>query len=84
MITFLCNKNVDIQQLKIAMKEGEEKMTQVELRELTNEKAKTVKKYAIAKDAGIDRSTLSRFLNNHIDLYPHLFVKLEKYILDNP
>lgn len=59
-------------------------MTQIELRELTNEKAKTVKKYAIAKEAGINRSVLSRFLNNHIDLYPYLFVKLEKYILDNP
>ena len=73
-----------MQQLKLLIKErGEEILTQVELRNLANEKAKGTKKCYMAEAAGINRSILSRFLNGHIDLYPHLFEKLESYLTSN-
>ncbi|WP_313184799.1 hypothetical protein [Lacrimispora sp.] len=36
----------------------------------------------IAKTIGIDAGVLSKFRNKKIDLYPHLFEKLEAYLLD--
>ena len=58
-------------------------MTQEELRNLACEKAKGTKKCYMAEESGINRSILSRFMNGHIDLYPHLFAKLEAYLTDN-
>ncbi len=31
----------------------------------------------------MNKDTLSKFKNNKIDLYPHLFVKLQDYLLNN-
>ena len=47
------------------------------------ERLKREKQYYIAEVTGIDKAILSRFKNNKIDLYPHLFKKLESYLLNN-
>lgn len=65
-----------------AMKEGE-KMTQSELRELYRERLNHGKQCYIAEQTGINAAVLSQFKNEHIDLYPHLFVKLQDYLLNN-
>lgn len=57
-------------------------MTSSELRELYKERLKREKQCYIAEVTGIDRSVLSKFKNGKIDLYPHLHIKLEKYLLD--
>ncbi len=58
-------------------------MTQEELRELYNLRLEREKQSYIAKMIGIDAGVLSKFRNNKIDLYPHLFAKLEVYLLNN-
>ena len=37
----------------------------------------------VAKVTGIDGSILSKFKTGKFDLYPHLFVKLQDYLLNN-
>lgn len=56
-------------------------MTQEELRKLYIKRLEVGKQGYIAKSIGIDAAILSRFRNNKIDLYPHLFEKLEAYLM---
>lgn len=58
-------------------------MSNEELRAMYKERLKREKQYYIAEATGIDKAILSRFKNNKIDLYPHLFKKLESYLLNN-
>lgn len=58
-------------------------MSNEELRAMYKERIKREKQYYIAEATGIDKAILSRFKNNKIDLYPHLFKKLESYLLNN-
>ena len=37
----------------------------------------------ICRTIGMNKDTLSKFKNAKIDLYPHLFEKLEAYLTDN-
>lgn len=64
------------------MKEGE-KLTQAELRELYQKRLESGKQCYIAKQTGINPAILSRFKTGKIDLYEHLFVKLESYLLND-
>lgn len=64
------------------MKEGEF-LDQEGLRELYCNRLKREKQCYIAEQTGINAAVLSQFKNNHINLYPHLFMKLESYLLDN-
>lgn len=58
-------------------------MSNEELRAMYKERLKREKQGYIAEATGIDRSILSRFKNNKIDLYPYLAVKLESYLLNS-
>lgn len=58
-------------------------MTQEKLREMYNQRLEREKQSYIAKVININGSILSRFKQGKIDLYPHLFEKLESYLLDN-
>ena len=58
-------------------------MSNEELRAMYKERLKREKQYYIAEVTGIDKAILSRFKNNKIDLYPHLFKRLESYLLHN-
>ena len=51
-------------------------MSNEELRAMYKERLKREKQYYIAEVTGIDKAILSRFKNNKIDLYPHLFKNL--------
>ena len=62
---------------------GGEKVTQEELRELYNEKKKKKKQCYISKQTNINSGLLSQFKTGKIDLYPHLFKRLEEYLLNN-
>ena len=55
-------------------------MTQEELRDLLKERTLKEKQIYIASVTGIDKDVLSRFKLGKIDLYPHLFAKLEAYL----
>lgn len=55
-------------------------MTQEELRAEYRKRLEREKQIYIAKAIGVDYGILSRFKNNKIDLYPHLFKKLELYL----
>lgn len=55
-------------------------MSQEELREKYIECLEREKQSYIAKTIGIDASILSNFKRGKIDLYPHLFEKLEAYL----
>lgn len=55
-------------------------MTQEELRIEYRKRLEREKQIYIAKAIGVDYGILSRFKNNKIDLYPHLFKKLELYL----
>ncbi|WMC93203.1 hypothetical protein [Kineothrix sp. MB12-C1] len=57
-------------------------MTQEELRNIYNLRLKKEKQSYIAETIGIDAGVLSKFRNNKIDLYPHLFKKLEAYLTE--
>lgn len=48
-----------------------------------NEYLEKGKQMYVAKVTGIDRSILSKFKTGKFDLYPHLFEKLEAYLLAN-
>lgn len=58
-------------------------MTQEELRNMYNLRLKREKQSYISKTIGICADTLSKFRNNKIDLYPHLFEKLETYLVES-
>lgn len=58
-------------------------MTQETLREMYIKRLEREKQCYIAKATGIYDGILSRFKQGKIDLYPHLFEKLEAYLLDN-
>ncbi len=58
-------------------------MTQEELRELYRKRLKAEKQRYIAEQTGISCTVLSKFKNNHIDLYDYLFEKLEAYLVNN-
>ena len=55
-------------------------LTQEELRAALLKRLEREKQCWISKAAGINKDTLSRFKRGKIDLYPHLFVKLETYL----
>ncbi len=57
-------------------------MTQKELRETYKQRLIKEKQSYISKVVNIDPSILSKFKTGKIDLYPHLFTKLEAYLLD--
>lgn len=55
-------------------------MTQEQLRELYIERLKREKQCYIAQETNINSAVLSRFKNGKIDLFPHLFKRLEEYL----
>lgn len=55
-------------------------MTQEQLRELYIERLKREKQCYIAQETNINSAVLSRFKNGKIDLFPHLFTRLEEYL----
>lgn len=55
-------------------------MTQEELRSLYKERLKKEKQIYIAEMTGISTSVLSKFKTEKIDLYPHLYQRLEAYL----
>lgn len=55
-------------------------MTQEELREMYRERLQREKQTYISKVTQIDSSLLSKFKTGKINLYPHLFVRLEEYL----
>lgn len=57
-------------------------MTQEELRALLQNRTQKEKQVYIANVTGIDKDVLSRFKLGKIDLYPHLFSKLESYLMN--
>lgn len=59
-------------------------MTQNELRTLLKQRLEREKATYICKVTGINKDVLSGFKTGRIEnLYPHLFTKLEAYLLDN-
>ncbi len=61
----------------------QKKLTQEELRTLLRQRLEREKATYICKTIGMNKNTLSSFKNGKIDLYPHLFEKLETYLLGN-
>ena len=60
-----------------------EVLTQEELRTMLHQRLEREKASYICKVIGMNKDTLSKFKNKKIDLYPHLFVKLQDYLLNN-
>lgn len=58
-------------------------LTQEELRAMLIERLKREKQVWISSATGINKDTLSKFKLGKIDLYPHLFEKLETYLTGN-
>lgn len=58
-------------------------MTQVELREMYYKRLEREKQTYVAKATGINGAILSQFKRGKIDLYPHLFSKLENYLTNS-
>ena len=58
-------------------------MTQDELRNLLIEHTRKGTQQYISEQVKIDRSTLSKFKNGKIDLYPDLFQRLCDFFGDN-
>lgn len=56
-------------------------MTQEQLRKLYMERLKREKQCYIAQETNINSAVLSRFKNGKIDLFPHLFKRLEEYLV---
>lgn len=56
-------------------------MTQEQLRELYLKRLKREKQCYIAHETNINSAVLSRFKNGKIDLFPHLFKRLEEYLV---
>ena len=64
-------------------KKGERNnLTQAELRELYCKRLEREKQTYVAKATGINGAILSQFKRGKIDLYPHLFSKLESYLIN--
>lgn len=76
-------KKIISKKLFISRKGVELKLTQEELRNMYNNRLKREKQCWISSVTGINKNTLSRFRHAQIDLYPHLFEKLEAYLLNN-
>ena len=55
-------------------------MSQEELRNLYRERLQREKQCYISKVTCIDSGLLSKFKSGKIDLYPHLFERLEAYL----
>mgnify|MGYP000049224432 FL=1 len=55
-------------------------MTQEELRTIYKARLEREKQKYIGKCTHIDVGILSKFKNDKIDLYPHLFARLEEYL----
>ncbi len=73
---FYLSTNIEISKRK-------SKMTQEELREIYKQRLEKEKQSYISKVLKIDPSILSKFKTGKFDLYPHLFEKLEAYLLNN-
>ena len=58
-------------------------MTQEELRELYKERLQREKQGWIAKQTNINQKIISQFKNGRMNLYPHLFERLEAYLIRN-
>lgn len=58
-------------------------MTQEDLRELYKERLQREKQGWIAKQTNINQNILSQFKNGRMNLYPHLFERLEAYLIQN-
>lgn len=58
-------------------------MTQDELRDLLIEHTRKGTQQYISEQVKIDRSTLSKFKNGKIDLYPDLFQRLSDFFENN-
>lgn len=58
-------------------------MTQEELRTMLRQRLEREKATYICKTIGMNKNTLSSFKNGKFDLYPHLFEKLETYLLNS-
>ena len=58
-------------------------MTQEELRNIYKERLEREKQTYISKMVSIDPSVLSKFKTGKIDLYPHLFERLEQYLTNS-
>ena len=58
-------------------------MTQEELRDLYKERLQREKQGWIAKQTNINQNILSQFKNARMNLYPHLFERLEAYLIQN-
>lgn len=69
-----------ISKLIVIAKRKEQNMTQEELREMYRERLQREKQTYISKVTQIDSSLLSKFKTGKINLYPHLFVRLEEYL----
>lgn len=57
-------------------------ISQEELRALYKERLIREKQKYISQVTGIDPSVLSKFKSSKINLYPHLFEKLENYLVN--
>lgn len=55
---------------------------QNQLREMYKKRLKKEKQIHISEKTGVSVYALSRFKNGKFDLYDYLFVKLEKYLLE--
>lgn len=58
-------------------------MTQEELRTMLCQRLEREKAAYICKTIEMNKNTLSSFKRGKIDLYPHLFKKLEAYLTNN-
>ena len=58
-------------------------MTQEELRELYKERLQREQQGWIVKQTNINQNILSQFKNGRMNLYPHLFERLEAYLIRN-
>ena len=63
-------------------KERRSNLTQAELRELYCKRLEREKQTYVAKATGINGAILSQFKRGKIDLYPHLFSRLESYLMN--
>jgi hypothetical protein len=75
----------DLDDALVGLKKNKEdnELTQEELRDLLKERTQKEKQIYIANATGIDKDVLSRFKLGKIDLYPHLFTKLEVYLTNS-
>lgn len=78
-INFFCKQYFTYKNIK---KEGEQ-LTQQELRTLLCERVQKEKQCYIAEQTQIHPRILSQFKNGKLDLYDHLFERLEAYLLEN-